>query len=408
MSSRLVSAFAGIVFAPVFLALAGCMADAPPPAPPAPAPAPVVESSPDDQGAISVAPVAPDAAGNGGKRPVPARGVDWSPVALEPGKASVACALEYANGGDGVPLAALDREAITAALEPCVATGVFRLRWKGRIAADFAALVQRVTQVAGELGIAKRVLDIDSTGGQVEDAIRAGDVIAESRWTIWVREDSLCHSACVFVLSAGDVRRVAGKVGIHRIIRMSSTATTRAELNAELQIVYQRVRDYLQRNGTNVAVADLMTAVPNRNVRILSADELVLFGLDGVNPAQDDLDRLRLLRECGEDFVLRRDAFAAAFDRQCRRKVTELDELNACGLALRPKYGFPDAECPAESPLSEFDLAQAEPEPAAPAGAAPESSESAADAAPAGTAATADANAEAAEAAPADPVDTED
>jgi hypothetical protein len=31
---------------------------------------------------------------------------------------------------------------------------------------------------------------------------------------------------------------------------------------------------------------------------------------------------------------------------------------------LRGAFGFPDADCPAESPLSEFDLAQAEPEPA--------------------------------------------
>ena len=40
----------------------------------------------------------------------------------------------------------------------------------------------------------------------------------------------------------------------------------------------------------------------------------------GVNSAQDDLDRLRLQRECGEDFVARRDDFARAFDRQCSRE----------------------------------------------------------------------------------------
>ena len=106
-----------------------------------------------------------------------------------------------------------------------------------------------------------------------------------------------------------------------------------------------------------------MMAVPNRSLRMLSDDELLRFGLDGVNPAQDDLDRLRLQRECGNDFVARRDAFARAFDRKCRGPVSEIDELNACGLSLRGAFGFPDADCPAESPLSEFDLAQADPEP---------------------------------------------
>ena len=343
------------------IAVTACRPEAPPAA--------AAESAPkeepaaaEENGAISVAPVTPEP-----PRPVPknprAAAVDWSEVALESGTASISCDLDYSTAGDGTPLTALDRDAIETVLEPCAERGVMRLRWKGRVAADFVALVERVTRVADKLEIRKRVLDLDSAGGMVEDAIRAGDFIAASRWTIWVREDSICHSACVFILSAGDVRRIAGKVGIHRIIRMSSTATTRAELNAELRLVHERVRDYHERNGTSVAVADLMMAVPNRGLRRLSDDELLSFGLDGVNPAQDDLDRLRLQRECGDDFVARRDAFARAFDRQCRELRGELDELNACGLALRSKFGFPDAGCPSESPLSEFDLAQAEPEP---------------------------------------------
>ncbi|KFN45313.1 hypothetical protein [Arenimonas composti] len=349
------------------LAIAACSRDGEPPAEPPPAP-PVVEAEPPENGAISVAPVAPEPPppAPGRKPPAAAKpepAVDWSPLPLESGEAHIACTLDYSRNGDGEAVPAMERGALEALLTPCAEQGVLRLRYRGRIAADFAALVMRVAEVADALEIPKRILDLDSAGGQVEDAIRVGDFIAGSRWTIWIREDSRCHSACVFVLAAGDVRRVAGPVGVHRIIRMSSTATTRAELNAELRMVYGRVRDYLERNGANVAVADLMMAVPNRSLRLLTTDELLRFGLDGVNPAQDDLDRLRLLRECGQDFVQRRDAFAAAFDRQCRRRVVELDELNACGLALRRRYGFPDETCPVQSPLSEFDLAQAEPPP---------------------------------------------
>jgi membrane-bound ClpP family serine protease len=343
----------------IALAFSACQREAP--TAPAKEPAPKEEAVAVENGAISVAPVTAEPARTGKKNPRNAT-VDWSPVELASGKGWLSCDLDYSSSGDGTALASLDRESIEAALHDCADRGVMRLRYQGRIAADFAALVERVTRVADALGIRKRVLDLDSAGGQVEDAMRAGDFIAASRWTIWVREDSICHSSCVFLLSAGDVRMIAGKVGIHRIIRMSSTATTRAELNAELRLVHGRVRDYLERNGTSVAVADLMMAVPNRSLRKLTDDELLRFGLDGVNPAQDDLDRLRLQRECGDDFVARRDAFARAFDRQCRESVGELDELNACGLALRRNFGFPDADCPAESPLSEFDLAQEEPE----------------------------------------------
>ena len=241
------------------------------------------------------------------------------------------------------------------ALSPCQKGGVLRLRYQGKIAADFTDLVTRVADIADRMGIHKRILDLDSAGGQVEDAIRAGDAIGASGWTIWVREGSICHSACVFVLGAGDNRMISGKVGVHRIIRMSSTATTRSELNEELRGVYDRVKDYLSRNGVAVAVADLMMTVPNRRLRLLDKDELQEYGLDGTNAAQDDLDRLQLMRRCGEDFVLRRDAFMRSFDSQCKTAGAGLDEMQACGLALREQFRFPDANCPADSPLSEFD-----------------------------------------------------
>ncbi|WP_082672616.1 hypothetical protein [Luteimonas abyssi] len=319
-------------------------------------------TSPDDGGAFSVAPVEPepdDAVPAVADAPAPEQDVDWSDLPLTAGDASISCDLDYVAQGDGEPLADLTRESLEAALMPCRERGVMRVRYNGRIAPDFTALVQRAATVADELGVDKRVLDITSVGGQVEEAIRAGDFIAESRWTIWVREGASCHSACVFVLGAGDTRLITGRVGIHRIIRMSSTATTRAELNAELRAVYDRVRSYLERNGAAVAVADLMMAVPNRSLRLLTADELRLYGLDGVNPAQDDLDRLRLMRKCGEDFVIRRDAFTRAFDARCKAPRTDLDALNACGLDLRTQFGFPDEICPAESPLSEFDTGTA-------------------------------------------------
>jgi ATP-dependent protease ClpP protease subunit len=331
---------------------------APTPAKPAATEAKVETDSPQD-GAVSMAPIEPAKAGKASRR----NKFDWSPVALKSGQAWISCQLFYEGQGDGNPLPAMDRRSLEAALVPCIERGVLRLRYKGRIASDFATLVERVARVADTLQIRKRVLDLNSAGGQVEDAIRAGDTIAETRWTLWVREDSACHSACVLVLSGGDVRMLAGRIGIHRVIRMSSTATTRAELNAELRVVYDRIRDYLERNGTSTAVADLMKAVPNRNLRLLTDEELLRFGLEGINSAQDDLDRLRLQRECGEDFVARRDDFARAFDRQCRT-ANDVHDQNACGLALRARFGFPDASCPAESPLSEFDLGQAEPAPA--------------------------------------------
>ncbi len=297
----------------------------------------------------------------------------WPAAALENGKAWVSCSTEYATDpGDGHALEGLQRDQIEQALQPCAERGLMRVRYSGKINPGFAELAWRLAAVADALGIRRRILDLDSSGGQVESAIVAGDSIGDSGWTIWVREGSICHSACVFVLAAGDNRLVSGKVGIHRMMRISSRATSRAELNRELQQVYDDVKDYLQRNGVAVGVADLMMTVPNRSLRLLTADELRQFGLDGTNAVQDDLERIRQMRACGDDFVRRKDAFLVAFDQQCKRDGAELEAVNACGQALKEQFGFPDAACPDDSPLSEIDVATLPPAPGdSAAGAAP-------------------------------------
>lgn len=285
-----------------------------------------------------------------------APGPDWSAVAeLASGEASIACDQDYADAGNGGVLPSLSRADIEAALAPCAERGTMRLHYDGKISAGFTALVERVVAVADELTIGNRVLDIDSSGGRIEDAVRAGDAIAESGWTLWVREGAICHSACVLVLAAADMRMIAGHVGVHRMVRIGSAATSRAELNQELQAVYEEMKRYLQRNGAAVAVADLMMTVPNHSLRLLTADEMDWFGLAGRNAAEDDLQRIELARRCGDEFVRRKDAFFRAFDARCASEVDAVDEMNACGLALREQFGFPDEACPDEGPLLELD-----------------------------------------------------
>lgn len=283
------------------------------------------------------------------------KGTKWPAAMLTSGEASVSCDTDYATAGDGAPLVNLEFFSVLDAMSGCRQSGVVRLRYHGKISADFTELVQRVATMAERMEIDKRILDIDSTGGQVEDGIRAGDTIGATHWTVWVREGDVCHSACVFILAAGDNRLISGKVGIHRIIRLHSDATTRAELEQELRAVHDQIKDYLARNGVDVAVADMMMTVPSRGLRLLTAGELQLYGLSGSNPVQDDLERIGLVRKCGEAFVHRKEAFVRAFEQQCAAAGDDVEAMSGCGVTLRQRYGFPDRTCPGESPLSEYD-----------------------------------------------------
>ena len=284
--------------------------------------------------------------------------IDWSPARLEAGDAWVDCSADYREG-DGKPVLSLAYLDLRNGMQDCRATGLIRLRYKGKVTASFAALAERVGKVAGDLGIGKRILDIDSGGGSVESAMRAGDAIGENDWTIWVRGDSVCHSACVLLLAAGDMRVIVGPVGVHRMIRVKSAATSRKELGEELRRLSDELRNYLERNGASIEVYDLMTTVPNRTLRILTDEELEKFGLSGANAVEDDLDRIRLARRCGTTFLRRRDDFRRAYEAQCVQPAETSDqdvaEINTCGLALRKQYGFPDPACPIESPMAELD-----------------------------------------------------
>jgi hypothetical protein len=288
-------------------------------------------------------------------------GTHWPPARLVEGKAWLSCSSDYNADGDGTPVTSLDFLALVDVLGPCRdsaehGTGRVRLRYHGTIGPGFTALVERVGEIARRMDIDERILDLDSTGGQVEQAIRAGDAIAASQWAIWVRERSICHSACVLVLAAGDTRSIAGKVGIHRLMRDQSKATTRRELSAELQDITEQVRQYLYRNGVAASLADQMMIIPNRELRILTPAELAQFGLSGTNAVQDDLDRITLMRECGDPFVHRRDGFMRAFDKQCMKPGDAADAQLACGQALERQYGFPDPKCGGQSPMKYYAL----------------------------------------------------
>lgn len=331
---------------PICLALAACQAQKPADDGEA-KPETVPVSNGDGSGAVSNATPEPKPA----KKPVDVRkSTKWPPAEVSSGTATISCEVDPASKDAGRPLTNLEFFSVVDAMSPCQESGAIRLRYRGKIAADFTDLVARVGAMADRMDIRSRVLDLDSSGGRVEDAMKAGDAIAESRWTLRVGEAAICHSACVLVLAAGDDRTIDGKVGIHRMVRIGSKASSRAELSEELQQVYEEMKAYLERNGASVAVADLMMTVPNRSLRLLGEGELEEYGLEGTNAAQDDLERIVLSRKCGEEFVKRKDDYTRAYEAECASKTPET--AATCAATLDERYGFPDPKCPADGPES--------------------------------------------------------
>ncbi|TZF82421.1 hypothetical protein, partial [Cognatilysobacter lacus] len=322
------------------LVLAGCSAPAPP-----------VARAPVTLGdkALTSAPASDE------PQPHPAddlAGTRWPDARVGGGVAEVSC---ERDDTDDPPrrLQSLGFYPLFDAMAACESTGLVRLSYSGRIDGGFTELVRRVSAMAQRMDLPEHLLDIDSAGGNVEEAIRAGDAMADAAWTVRVQRDANCLSACVLVLAAADDRVVHGNVGVHRLMRDRSNATSRAELNDELRNVNATVRDYFERHGVALAVADLMMTVPNRRLRLLTAGELDEYGLVGRNAAQDDLERIVIRRKCGEGFMRRRDAFQRQFEARCGVDERPWEDVTRCGLELRPAYGFPDTRCVDETPLAD-------------------------------------------------------
>jgi hypothetical protein len=129
-------------------------------------------SLPAGGGAVSVAPVKAEPTATDPPPPPERQPVDWSPMQLSQGEFSVSCELDYREHADGGSLTDLSQSALQEALAPCAERGVIRVRYKGRIDSEFTALIERVTTVADELGIGRRVLDVNSAGGLIENSCR--------------------------------------------------------------------------------------------------------------------------------------------------------------------------------------------------------------------------------------------
>jgi hypothetical protein len=173
------------------------------------------------------------------------------------------------------------------------------LRIRGTIsrdsAAEFSSIVERLATL--EMNVASIVLD--SRGGDADAAISMARLIRQSNAFIAVpvvariAEDyqSVCFSACVVLFSAAykhelefnidDNPDLPSRIGIHgpgQFDRTQSAYDTSAG-NSEIARVGRRLKDYFRSIDVAERLVDDMFAVPFDQIRLLTRDELVGYGL---------------------------------------------------------------------------------------------------------------------------------
>ncbi len=131
---------------------------------------------------------------------------------------------------------------------------------------------------------------VNSVGGDIDTAIKVGRLLREREARVIVDKDTVCASACVFILAGAVVRGInlQGRVGIHRPYYPNDRATSIKRQKKQQKILEQKIKVFLSGMNISELLYDAMLRVSPGEIEILSRKELEQYGLGINDPYWDD------------------------------------------------------------------------------------------------------------------------
>jgi hypothetical protein len=153
--------------------------------------------------------------------------------------------------------------------------------------ADVEAVIPMVEKAA-KAGL-RMSFDLDSRGGDVVAAMDIGRLMRRVRGIAVGGRDSMCLSACVFLLAGATERIPPGTVGIHRPFSARTGTKTFEAADQEYRALQSQIRSYFKTMNVSDALYEAIVRVPPEQIRVLSDIELRDFGLKGLDPAEQEV-----------------------------------------------------------------------------------------------------------------------
>jgi len=145
------------------------------------------------------------------------------------------------------------------------------------------------------------ILELDSTGGNIEAAIDIGRLLRQRELAASVDRDARCLSACVYVL-AGASRRIVNQyatVGIHRPYDPDDRADSPEQQKAKQARWGTLITKFLGSVNVPSRLYEDSLFIPPDRMKILSAGELQQYGLNANDPYVDEADEIREAKRLG-------------------------------------------------------------------------------------------------------------
>lgn len=135
----------------------------------------------------------------------------------------------------------------------------------------------------------KPTVFLNSPGGDLHAAIETGTILRSARAVGIVLPEASCESACVFLLAGATQRIVSGSIGIHRPYSSTTGHVSPAVAQENYAKVQATSRHFLEAMNLPSALYEAMVRVPPENMKYLSDHEITAFGLDAIDPVEQEV-----------------------------------------------------------------------------------------------------------------------
>ncbi len=124
-------------------------------------------------------------------------------------------------------------------------------------------------------------IDLDSSGGSVNDALAIGRTIRSAGLDTRVGDGAVCMSACPYMLAGGTARQVAdgGLVGVHQHYFGENSILPAFLAVQDVQRGQAAVMDYLTEMGVDLRLMSHALKTPPKEINILDPDLMAELNL---------------------------------------------------------------------------------------------------------------------------------
>jgi len=152
------------------------------------------------------------------------------------------------------------------------------LRMTGSITPGIAQTFREKTKEISEY---IKLIELNSPGGSVSDALEISTEIRENGWTTKVSTGSLCASSCPIVF-AGGKKRIAEKdaaIGVHQVFAIGEDKRSNSEAISRTQQTTAKITRHLETMGVDPVLWIHALETPPQNLFYLNEAELEKFKL---------------------------------------------------------------------------------------------------------------------------------